>query len=130
LGISNTGRQDAKETSKRPDDCRTAQAVVWSRSKNEPGAAGNREQPHDSHTDVSTCPTACYTRAESSIAACSEAGSENCLEARAPTPGYVPFVQGRMGRDCREDSERAGDSLCVSFLPVVAPRFRTGARFP
>ncbi len=51
-GFPDSGREDAQEAQERPDDCGTAQAVVWSSSSKsvKPGAAGNREsvwQLHD-----------------------------------------------------------------------------------
>ena len=40
--------------------------------------------------------------------------------------GSVQAVQAGLGGDCRTDSERARNSVCVPVLPEVAPR--SGAR--
>jgi len=80
-----------------------AESRTKSRSKNESGAAGNREQPYDSHTNISACNTANHARAESISAAQDEAGSkarrENRIEAYARTPDTVSLVQGWLVRD-------------------------------
>ena len=68
------------------------------------------------------------TCAESSSATRSQAGGKDCFEAGAGTADSVPVVPVGLGGNCGEDSERAGDAVCMSFLPVVAPRFRAGAR--
>jgi hypothetical protein len=78
------------------------------RSKNEPGAAGNREHPYDSHQNVSTFDPASGPRAESGSAACGEAGHEvgrkarrqDCFEGRARAAGIVPLLPRWLGRDC------------------------------
>jgi hypothetical protein len=36
-------------------------------------------------------------------------------------------VPGGLGGDCGNDSERAGDAVCVPLLHGIAPRFRAGA---
>jgi hypothetical protein len=102
--------------------------------QNEPGAAGIREQPYDSQQNVSTFAStdtpASGACAESSSAACSETSGENRLETRACAASPISFVQGRMGRDCRKNSERARDSFRMSLLPAFAPRSRSRKRIP
>ena len=77
------------------------------------------------------------TSAESGSAACGEAGCKGVrktrrtsFEAHAGAAGAVPSVQGRLGRDCGEDTERAGHAVCLSLLPAFAPRVRAGAGIP
>jgi hypothetical protein len=95
-----------------------------------PARGTMRELLDDSHSIITTCdqaPQTCAaprnTRPESSSAARSQAGGEDCFEAGTSAADSVPVVPVGLGGDCGEDSERAGDAVCLSFLPVVAPRF-------
>jgi hypothetical protein len=66
-------------------------------------------------------------------APCSEAGRESGGESEGDgessrAAGAVQVVPVGMGCDCGNAAECAGDAVCMSFLPDVAPGFRAGER--
>jgi len=103
---------------------------------NEPGAAGTREHTYDSESIVSTLAKASGAESEDICTPCSktprcktsgEAGGESDSQAGAAASD-VSVLPVRMGSDGGQDSEYARHSVRMSFLSIVASRFRTGAR--
>jgi hypothetical protein len=92
-----------------------------------------------SHTDVSKInktgstpghPSREKGRAATSNQTSSKTGGEGGgkgFEVSAGAAGAVPVVPGRLGGNRRNDSERAGDSVCMSVLHRIAPRVGSGA---
>src|SRR4029077_16059267 len=56
--------------------------------------------------------------------------SKDGFKVDASAASFVSNLQSWLGSDCGKDSERAGDSLCMSFLPAFAPRFGPRSGIP
>ena len=117
--------------------------------KNRSGAAGNREYVHGSFTNNSSFSKTNSSAAQratpqgSSEAALKglaegeagskgggQAGREDQFAAHASAASDVPAVPAGMGGYRGKGAQRAGDAVCLSLLPVVAPRAGAGARIP
>ena len=54
-------------------------------------------------------------------------GSSKSFEVGSGAAGAVPVVPGRLGRNRGNDTECAGNSVCMSVLYGIAPRVGSGA---
>lgn len=86
------------------------------------------ESLYDSDTFVSTCTTPEFAPAESSSAPSRKAGGKSIFEVDSGAASSFAVVPERLGRNRGEDTQCAGDPVCVSVLSSFAPGIRTGAR--
>jgi hypothetical protein len=86
------------------------------------------ESLYDSDTFVSTCTTPEFAPAQSGSAPPRKAGGES-IEGDPGAAGAFAVVPERLGRDRREDTQRARNALCMPVLPAFASGLGSGARF-